>query len=412
MNYSKKLVLRLDKVSRGTNEVPISLRVTVGRQHTYKELAKIESKYWDDERQKVKNAHPQASELNRNIEKKVAEYTTLLIQSANVRDLTIHEARAVLHQRSSLDFLDFGENIVAELYNNGNYATYKKTKSVLTKLSQYVKTKSLPLQKITPAFIADYEKHLLNNLGNNRNTTTVNMKTIKKLVGDMYQKYGLDESKNPFRGKTFAREQTKRIYLELDEIIKIRDCMLTPVNPLYDIREIFMMECLTGCRISDLLTLKWKHYTGKELNIRMRKTRKELTVSLCDAAKTLIRRRVVIAKKCKKYNPEDYIFDFLHIDEQEATKQETLNAISSATTKVNKGLKKLALYAKLGQGKRERLSTHVGRHSYATLLLTEGAELYAVGKMLGHEDTRTTEIYANLVDKKRQQTVSLLNSVL
>ncbi len=412
MDYTTKLVLRLDKLSKRTNEAPICFRVTVGRAHTYKELVKIPPLNWDDQKHRIKNAHPQASELNLLLDKKVSHYKSLLAKNATIMEMTIHEARAILHQRSSLDVLEFGENYVIELHHHGNYATYKKFKSVLGKLSQYVGTASLPLQKITPAFIVGYEKHLLYELKNNRNTTTVNMKALKKLVGDMYIKYGLDESKNPFRGMTFAREQTKRIFLELEEINKIRECKLTPLNPLNDIRDIFMMECFTGCRISDILTLKWKHYTGKELDIRMRKTGKKITIFLCDEAKALIRRRAVIAKQCKKYNPEEYVFDYLGVDVEQVSKQDALNAISCATTKVNKGLKKLATYAKLDKEKRMCLSTHVGRHSHVTLLLTEGADLYAVSQLVGHRDTRTTQIYANLVDKKRQQTINLLNKVL
>ena len=53
----------------------------------------------------------------------------------------------------------------------------------------------------------------------------------------------------------------------------------------------------------------------------------------------------------------------------------------------------------------------MSHHTYATMLITQGADLYTVSKLLGHTDIKTTTIYAELVGKKKRAAVELLNGI-
>lgn len=52
---------------------------------------------------------------------------------------------------------------------------------------------------------------------------------------------------------------------------------------------------------------------------------------------------------------------------------------------------------------------HVARHTFATRLISKGADLYTVAKLLGHKDIRATQIYAQVIQKKQNEALKLLN---
>lgn len=54
---------------------------------------------------------------------------------------------------------------------------------------------------------------------------------------------------------------------------------------------------------------------------------------------------------------------------------------------------------------------NVARHTFATMMLTLGADLYTVSKLLGHSDVKVTQVYAKIVNQKKNDAVNLATSV-
>ena len=54
---------------------------------------------------------------------------------------------------------------------------------------------------------------------------------------------------------------------------------------------------------------------------------------------------------------------------------------------------------------------HTSRHTFATMMLTLGADLYTTSKLLGHADVKMTQVYAKIVNKKKDEAVNLVNGL-
>ena len=60
----------------------------------------------------------------------------------------------------------------------------------------------------------------------------------------------------------------------------------------------------------------------------------------------------------------------------------------------------------------KNVTFHVSRHTYATMLLTLGADLYTVSKLLGHTSVRHTQRYAKIINKTIDDSIALIDNNL
>ena len=176
--------------------------------------------------------------------------------------------------------------------------------------------------------------------------------------------------------------KTPREYLTIDEIKKL---IATPCR--YDIlKNAFIFSCCCGLRISDVRGMKWKDIVKDgdrwRVSIVQYKTKEPLWLPLSQQA-------IKWLPEQGKSKPEDFVFV----------------GIPTATT-VSQAIKKWVKDA----GINKKVTYHVSRHSFATTSLTLGADIYTTSKLLGHSNVNTTQIYAKIVDAKKDDAVDLFNN--
>jgi len=149
----------------------------------------------------------------------------------------------------------------------------------------------------------------------------------------------------------------------------------------------FFFSAYCGLRYSDIAKLTWanlQNIDGRQtIIITMKKTKQALYLPLNEKALLYLPQR----------NPNDPISaPIFNIP--------TCHFLD----------RKLKKWAKIA-GIDKNISFHIARHTYATMLVTKGADIFTISKLLGHTSVKTTQIYAEIVSAKKNDAVDLLNDL-
>ena len=169
---------------------------------------------------------------------------------------------------------------------------------------------------------------------------------------------------------------TKKEFLSIDEL---RQLIATPC-PDNTLRDMFLFSALTGLRWSEVVDLSWGDVRedGEKILLvyTQRKTGKLMYQHITpQAADYLGERR---HNPCKVFNSSKY--HYAHWGYL---------------------LRKWIKDAGIGK----KITFHCARHTFATTLVSQGVDLYVISSLLGHSKITTTQIYAKIVDKDKQEAV-------
>ena len=182
-------------------------------------------------------------------------------------------------------------------------------------------------------------------------------------------------TKDPFAGFKVKTVQTDPTFLSLDELHIIYKHHFEGV--LEVVRDMFIMAAFTGLAFIDISNLQQEHVvTDNDGNMWIRKPRQKTEVvqniPLLDIPKQIL----------KKYE-----------DNAKALKKGTLLPVPCNQV-MNRYLKEIGTIC----GISKVLTTHVARHTYATVCLSQGVRIENVSKMLGHTSIKMPQHYARVLD--------------
>jgi integrase len=263
-------------------------------------------------------------------------------------------------------FLDFAKK---KNQSNKGLKSYTLTLNYLIKY----RGKGLNINNIDYAYCRDFLSYLLSSTkSNGEKLSTASViqyfNKLRLIISELNKEGLIDvdyckDIKNP------KLDTKPRIWLTQKEIKMLVD---TPYH-LRNIKELYLFMCFTSLRHIDVINLKWNDVKNEGenhfINIKQQKTGDFLTIPLTEAALNLMGDR--------KGN-DDKIFE---------------GAKYSANN--NNHLKSWTLKA----GINKHLTFHTGRHTFATNHYSQFKDAKATGMWLGHQSSKSTDVYVHLVNQ-------------
>lgn len=239
---------------------------------------------------------------------------------------------------------------------------------------------NLIFKNLNEKFCNDFREHLLTTKSNKSSKVTLLQNSalsyfgkfkaaLKQAYKDGYLQTDLNAKVKPVK-----QAETQRNFLTIEELNSLvkTEC----INPL--LKRAALFSALTGLRFSDIKKLVWGELefiegNGYFIQFKQQKTKGVEMMPISEQAFSLLGERE---------EPNSNVFEGL-----------TYSAYQN---------KHLAKWIGLA-GIEKDITFHCFRHTFATLQLSEGTDIYTVSKMLGHRELKTTQIYAKIIDPTKRK---------
>ncbi|GHT75591.1 tyrosine recombinase [Bacteroidia bacterium] len=393
MRSTFKVLFFLKRDKQKTNgNVPLYCRITVdGKEARFGMKCDVNPKLWDVETGKATGRTAEATRINALIEN-----TKATIVKA-YRDLQERD-NYVTAERIKNIFLgiEYKQHTILELFDRHNkerklmigvdicksqHDYYCLTRTRLADFIQrYYNLSDVPLKEVNKKFISDFEAYLCANYDFAPNTRIKQLKCLRHIISIAYDEELI--MRNPFT-ETIQFQKVDRGYLTQAEVETLIN-FLPSRKKEEEARNVFIFCCFTGLPHIDVFNLTYaqiqQSFDGKMwIKGKRQKTKTEFQVPLLEIPQ-------MIMSKYKNLLPDNKVLP--------VPQRQVYNIL----------LKKIAQKC----GITKNITSHLARHTFATLALTKGVALESVSKMLGHTSIKTTQIYARVTDEKVGKDMAML----
>jgi integrase len=287
------------------------------------------------------------------------------------------------HEKIQLKNKEIGERNFVEYFKqlmnkrqDSNHDNWKSAYHYLLKFTNG----TLKFADLNESIFNEFKENLLTSKSNrsekarlSQNSASSYFNKVKAALKQAF-KDGLLQVDLNGRIESIKEVETQRNYLSIEELNKLvkTDCH----NPLMKRAAIF--SALTGMRFCDIKKMVWgeiEYLEGEGYIIRYKqqKTKGTEVLPISDQTFEMLGERK---------EPNEKVFKGLNYSAYEN--------------------KHLASWIGLA-GISKDITFHCFRHTYATIQLSKGTDIYTVSKMLGHRDLKTTQIYAKIIDQTKRE---------
>lgn len=281
-------------------------------------------------------------------------------------------------ERSRYNFLEYFREMEKKRHAQFSEAISTTWNRVYENFKIFINGDTIPFSKIDLKLIEDFRLYLLSAKRGGFKTGTISPNTastyfsvfkavLKQAFIDGYLTTDLSAKAKCIQGRESRRE-----YLTVEELNTLAR---TPFDPI--VKRAALFSALTGLRHSDIQKLTWAEIEefngGYRLNFTQQKTKGVEYMPISKQAYQLCGER-----------KDDELLVFAGLPDP---------------SWISKPLERWIKQA----GITKHITFHCFRHTFATLQLASGTDIYTVSKLLGHTNVKTTQVYAKVVDEKKEK---------
>jgi integrase len=324
--------------------------------------------------------NPGETQLDRELNKSTWELAER-IKAQRVIDIQSGKHK-IYQTKTAMSFLEYFKQLAKNRLNSlGNYGNWD---SCYKHLQKFADGKDITFADVDEEFLTRFKRFLVTEKltkSNTRLSQNSCYSYYNKVVAALREAYGEKIiMENPTdRVKGIKPGESKREFLTWEEVQKITETKCEDER----LKTAFLFSVLTGLRWGDVVNLTWDDIRGSEsagwhIRFQQQKTKGHEVLPITPEARNLLG---------ESKAPEYKVFGKMRY-----------------TSHVSVQLGRWMMRAGIDR----KITFHCARHTHATLLLSNGVDIYVVSKLLGHKHIHTTEIYAKVTNIKKNEAISKL----
>ena len=269
------------------------------------------------------------------------------------------------NSKADINFADYIDQ-VTQLMNPSSVKSFNSLKKHLFKFTD----QKVTLSKINKQFCLRFMEYLISQ---NMKSAKLYFSKFKQILRHAINNEIIEDM--PYlKNLKIKYQNPKREFLTENELIHFLKLETSKI----DYKNAFIFCCFTGLRFIDMFKLKFSDIINDRINIIMQKNKENISILLNKTALEIIETQKIMNSD-KIFNVKSY--QVWEIEIKELVRQ---------------------------AGITKKITGHCARHTFATLCISNGVDIYTTSKLLGHTNVQTTQLYAKLIDEKKDEAIKKL----